>query len=103
MSLLTIDRIPIPSHEWLQFDPKNQEFYGVPMHNDIGRKEYQLVVTDKEGKIIQIFSTSIVILKVIMKNLYFRCKCHGWISCCCSSSTNYVPYGRIFNDIGYSV
>jgi len=51
MSLLTIDRIPIPPHEWLQFDSKNQEFYGVPMHTDVGRKEYQLVVTDKEGKI----------------------------------------------------
>ncbi|RLU24041.1 hypothetical protein DMN91_004250 [Ooceraea biroi] len=49
MSLLTIDRIPIPPHEWLQFDSKNQEFYGVPMRTDIGRKEYQLVVTDKEG------------------------------------------------------
>lgn len=49
MSLLTIDRIPIPPHEWLQFDNKNQEFYGVPMRADIGRKEYQLVVTDKDG------------------------------------------------------
>ncbi|EFN86632.1 Dystroglycan [Harpegnathos saltator] len=49
MSLLTIDRVPIPPHEWLQFDSKNQEFYGVPMRNDVGRKEYQLVVTDKEG------------------------------------------------------
>lgn len=48
MSLLTIERTPIPPHEWLQFDSKNQEFYGVPMHSDVGRKEYQLVVTDKE-------------------------------------------------------
>lgn len=50
MSLLTIDRRPIPPYDWLQFDNKNQEFYGVPMNNDIGRREYQLVVTDKEGK-----------------------------------------------------
>lgn len=49
MSLLTIDRTPIPAHEWLQFDSKNQEFYGVPLHNDVGRKEYQLVATDREG------------------------------------------------------
>ncbi|OAD62671.1 Dystroglycan [Eufriesea mexicana] len=49
MSLLTIERKPIPPHEWLQFDSKNQEFYGVPMRSDVGRKEYQLVVTDKEG------------------------------------------------------
>ncbi|XP_043258133.1 dystroglycan-like isoform X3 [Colletes gigas] len=48
MSLLTIDRTPIPPHEWLQFDGKNQEFYGVPMRSDVGRKEYQLVVTDKD-------------------------------------------------------
>lgn len=50
MSLLTIERKPIPPQEWLQFDSKNQEFYGVPMRSDVGRKEYQLVVTDKEGK-----------------------------------------------------
>ncbi|XP_012275537.1 dystroglycan isoform X2 [Orussus abietinus] len=49
MSLLTIDRTPIPPHEWLQFDGKNQEFYGVPLHKDVGRKEYQLIVTDKGG------------------------------------------------------
>ncbi|XP_043683650.1 dystroglycan-like isoform X4 [Vespula pensylvanica] len=49
MSLLTIERTPIPPHEWLQFDNKNQEFYGVPLQNDVGRKEYQLVVTDREG------------------------------------------------------
>lgn len=49
MSLLTNDRQPILPHEWLQFDSKNQEFYGVPMNTDIGRKEYQLVATDREG------------------------------------------------------
>lgn len=51
MSLLTIERKPIPPYEWLQFDSKNQEFYGVPMRSDVGRKEYQLVVTDKEGNV----------------------------------------------------
>ncbi|XP_026675143.1 dystroglycan isoform X2 [Ceratina calcarata] len=50
MSLLTIKRKPIPANEWLQFDSKNQEFYGVPMRSDVGRKEYLLVVTDKEGE-----------------------------------------------------
>lgn len=50
ISLLTIERKPIPPHEWLQFDSKNQEFYGVPMPSDVGRKEYQLVAIDKEGK-----------------------------------------------------
>lgn len=50
MSLLTIERKPIPPYEWLQFDSKNQEFYGVPMRSDVGRKEYQLVVTDKRRR-----------------------------------------------------
>lgn len=54
MSLLTIERKPIPLHEWLQFDSKNQEFYGVPMRSDVGRKEYQLVVTDKEGDVSEL-------------------------------------------------
>lgn len=49
MSLLTMDRQPIPPHEWLQFDSKNQEFYGVPMRTDIGRKEYQLEAYDKNN------------------------------------------------------
>jgi len=66
MSLLTIDRIPIPPHEWLQFDSKNQEFYGVPMHTDIGRKEYQLVVTDKEGKISHGFIRNVVFFLRLM-------------------------------------
>lgn len=52
MSLLTVDRLSIPPHEWLQFDSKNQEFYGVPMRTDEGRKKYQLVVTDTGGKIL---------------------------------------------------
>lgn len=44
LSLLNMDRSPIlPSH-WLQFDVKNQEFYGIPMAaSDVGRTEYQLV------------------------------------------------------------
>ncbi|XP_034946407.1 dystroglycan isoform X2 [Chelonus insularis] len=47
LSLLTSDRNPIPPSDWLQFDTKNQEFYGVPMK--VGRKEYQLIATDKDG------------------------------------------------------
>lgn len=49
MSLLNAERGRISSHDWLQFDSKNQEFYGIPTSDDIGRKEYQLVVTDHEG------------------------------------------------------
>ena len=43
LSLLTMDHSPIPSDNWLQFDIRNQEFYGVPMPSDEGSKEYQLV------------------------------------------------------------
>ncbi|KAG8229508.1 hypothetical protein J437_LFUL004914 [Ladona fulva] len=46
LSLLTMDRTPIPSNHWLQFDPKNQEFFGVPFPQDKGLKEYQLVCED---------------------------------------------------------
>lgn len=87
MSLLTIDRIPIPPHEWLQFDSKNQEFYGVPMYNDVGRKEYQLVVTDKEGKItcrfILIKNNIFTIILNKVKIFYPRCKRYRWIGRCC--------------------
>lgn len=49
MSLLTMDRRPLPKDHWLQFDVKNQEFYGVPLDSDIGRSEYQLVCEDRGG------------------------------------------------------
>ena len=49
MFLKTMKREPIPPHEWLQFDTKNQEFYGVPMVSDIGRREYQLETYDKNN------------------------------------------------------
>lgn len=48
-SLLTANRTEIPSWDWLQFDSSNQEFYGVPLKQDTGRKTYQLVVKDREG------------------------------------------------------
>jgi neurexin len=43
LSLLTMDRSQVPTANWLQFDVKNQEFFGTPMQEDEGRKEYQLV------------------------------------------------------------
>lgn len=43
LTLLTIDRSQVPVTNWLQFDIKNQEFFGTPMKEDEGRKEYQLV------------------------------------------------------------
>lgn len=44
-----MDRRPLPKDHWLQFDVKNQEFYGVPLTSDIGRSEYQLVCEDRGG------------------------------------------------------
>jgi len=38
-----MDRTQVPLTNWLQFDTKNQEFFGTPMPGDEGRKEYQLV------------------------------------------------------------
>lgn len=67
MSLLTIDRTPIQPDDWLQFDVNNQEFYGVPMNKDIKRREFQLVVTDKDGAsatdglVVQVHPSSSVI------------------------------------------
>ncbi|XP_046628193.1 dystroglycan 1 isoform X3 [Neodiprion virginianus] len=49
MSLMTSERMPIPDDHWLQFDSNNHQFYGVPMPKDVGRKEYQLIVTDSAG------------------------------------------------------
>ena len=49
-SLLTGNRTEIPPWDWLQFDSSNQEFYGVPLKQDVGSKPYQLIVKDREGK-----------------------------------------------------
>lgn len=45
LKLLTTERQTLDPYHWLQFDSKNQEFYGVPRPSDIGRKEYLLVST----------------------------------------------------------
>lgn len=49
LSLTTKDGEQIPHNNWLQFDVKNQEFYGIPMSQDVGQKEYLLVCKDKGG------------------------------------------------------
>lgn len=43
LSLRFSDRSELPAHNWLQFDARNQEFYGVPAPTDQGSVEYQLV------------------------------------------------------------
>lgn len=49
LSLLTADREPLDPKHWLQFDSKNQEFYGVPKKMDVGKQEYLLVAEDPGG------------------------------------------------------
>ncbi|RZF44851.1 hypothetical protein LSTR_LSTR000803 [Laodelphax striatellus] len=49
LTLLTANRSAIPYSHWLQFDVKNQEFYGIPNPNDTGRTQYQLVCEDSGG------------------------------------------------------
>lgn len=48
LSLLTSERGKLNPKLWLQFDSKNQEFYGVPKIADDGEKEYLLVAEDRE-------------------------------------------------------
>ena len=50
LSLLTKQRLEVTSDNWLQFDKKNQEFYGVPLEGDVGREAYQLVCADSQGQ-----------------------------------------------------
>lgn len=47
LSLLTMDRNKLEPHNWLQFDSKNREFYGIPKPSDVGQKEYLLVAEDR--------------------------------------------------------
>lgn len=47
MTLLASDRKPLPPNNWLQFDSKNREFYGIP--KEAGRSEYQLECRDSGG------------------------------------------------------
>ncbi|KAL5288026.1 DAG1 family protein [Megaselia abdita] len=49
LSLLTMDRKNISEKNWLQFDSKNQEFYGIPKFSDQGSEDYILVAEDREG------------------------------------------------------
>lgn len=48
-SLLTSDGQPLDPRNWLQFDTKNREFYGIPLLMDVGQKEYLLVGQDSQG------------------------------------------------------
>lgn len=49
LSLINYERNELDPKYWLQFDSKNQEFYGVPKYGDAGQREYVLVAEDREG------------------------------------------------------
>jgi len=51
LSLQNMNRQPLDSRNWLQFDSPNQEFYGLPLDNDVGSEEYQLLCTDSSGAV----------------------------------------------------
>lgn len=43
LQLLTMNRKELSPRSWLKFDPRKQEFFGVPLEEEVGREEYQLV------------------------------------------------------------
>ncbi|XP_065206685.1 dystroglycan 1-like [Planococcus citri] len=48
LNVYTVDNQPISADNWLQFDTTNQEFYGLPMSNNVGSVKYQLVCNDNK-------------------------------------------------------
>ncbi|XP_075981597.1 dystroglycan isoform X2 [Anticarsia gemmatalis] len=50
LSLRYSDRTELPEGHWLQFDAKNQEFYGLPAPSDEGSVSYQLMAEDSSKK-----------------------------------------------------
>ncbi|XP_032591229.1 uncharacterized protein LOC6561047 isoform X1 [Drosophila grimshawi] len=49
LTLKTKEHKELSTRHWLQFDSKNQEFYGVPKSGDIGTEEYLLIAEDSGG------------------------------------------------------
>ncbi|KAK4306945.1 hypothetical protein Pmani_021268, partial [Petrolisthes manimaculis] len=49
LRLLTSNLSPPANTSWLQFDPSNQEFFGIPQSSDVGKAEYILECVDKGG------------------------------------------------------
>ncbi|XP_037818606.1 dystroglycan isoform X3 [Lucilia sericata] len=49
LSLKTKEHKELSPRHWLQFDSKNDEFYGIPKSGDAGSEEYMLVAEDAGG------------------------------------------------------
>ncbi|KOB65370.1 Dystroglycan, partial [Operophtera brumata] len=50
LSLRYSDRTELPAGHWLQFDARNQEFYGLPAPSDEASVNYQLIAEDSSKK-----------------------------------------------------
>ncbi|XP_049962600.1 dystroglycan 1 isoform X2 [Schistocerca serialis cubense] len=75
LTLLTLELNKISSDNWLQFDTKNQEFYGIPMPGDEGSKEYHLVCEDKGGLTAHdVLTVEVKPARKINYNVEFRMK-----------------------------
>ncbi|KAH8411066.1 hypothetical protein KR222_011272 [Zaprionus bogoriensis] len=49
LTLKTKENKELNPRNWMQFDSKNQEFYGIPKSGDIGTEEYLLIAEDSGG------------------------------------------------------
>ncbi|XP_017147462.1 uncharacterized protein LOC108159044 isoform X9 [Drosophila miranda] len=49
LTLKSKEHKELSTRHWLQFDSKNQEFYGIPKSGDTGSEEYLLVAEDSGG------------------------------------------------------
>lgn len=49
LTLKTKENKELSPRNWLQFDTKNKEFYGIPKGGDVGAEEYLLVAEDSGG------------------------------------------------------
>ena len=61
LRLLTGDRQEVSNASWLQFEPKNQEFIGLPMDEHVGRSFYHLVSRAISQSVISQVSQSVII------------------------------------------
>lgn len=52
LTLLKEDRSPVDPSNWLQFDVRNKEFYGVPTIRESNDQGYILMGEDKDGAIV---------------------------------------------------
>ncbi|KFM75704.1 Dystroglycan, partial [Stegodyphus mimosarum] len=52
LTLLTSDNVRPSKSYWLQFDPRNQEIYGLPSEEEVGRHDFLLTAMDSDGQTV---------------------------------------------------